>query len=104
MTKLKRSMDYKLFWSKESISNLESILSYLGSEWTDRELTNFKSKLSKQLELIQKNPRLFPISDVQPRLRKAVLSKQTTIFYEIKDYEIRITYLFNNRMDIARIK
>jgi len=78
-------MDYKLFWSKESISNLESILSYLESEWTDKEIDNFKRKLSKQLELIEKNPRLFPISDVQPRLRKAVLSKQTTIFYELKE-------------------
>jgi len=48
-----------------------------------RELSKFKSKLSKQLDLIQKNPRLFPISEVQPRLRKAVLSKQTTIFYEL---------------------
>jgi len=97
-------MDYKLFWSKESISNLESILSFLESEWTDREMTNFKRRLSKQLELIEKNPRLFPISDVQPRLRKAVLSKQTTIFYELKDYEIHIAYLFSNRMDIVRIK
>jgi len=75
-------MDYKLFWSKESISNLDSILAYLESEWTNREIANFKRKLSKQLELIEKNPRLFPVSDVQPRLRKAVLSKQTTIFYE----------------------
>ena len=97
-------MDYKLFWSKESISNLESILSYLESEWTDREIASFKRKLSKQLELIEKNPRLFPVSDVQPRLRKAVLSKQTTIFYELKDYEIYIAYLFSNRMDIVRIK
>ena len=97
-------MDYKLFWSKESISNLESILSYLESEWTDREMASFKRKLSKQLELIEKNPRLFPVSDVQPRLRKAVLSKQTTIFYELKEYEIHIAYLFSNRMDIVRIK
>jgi plasmid stabilization system protein ParE len=97
-------MDYKLFWSKESISNLESILSYLESEWTDREIASFKRKLSKQLELIEKNPRLFPVSDVQPRLRKAVLSKQTTIFYELKEYDIHIAYLFSNRMDIVRIK
>lgn len=97
-------MDYKLFWSKESLNNLESILSYLESEWTEKELLAFKSKLSKQLELIQKNPKLFPISDVQPRLRKAVLSKQTTIFYELKDHIIHVAYLFSNRMDVKRIK
>ena len=97
-------MDYKLFWSNESLSNLDSIISYLESEWTEKELASFKRKLSKQLELIQKNPKLFPISKVQPRLRKAVLSKQTTIFYELREFEIHIAYLFNNRMDIKRIK
>ena len=97
-------MDYKLFWSKESLSNLDSILSYLESEWTEKELTSFKQKLSKQLELLQKNPKLFPISEIQPRLRKAVLSKQTTIFYEIREFEIHIAYLFSNRMDTKRIK
>ena len=97
-------MDYKLFWSNESLSNLDSILSYLESEWTDKELASFKQKLSKQLELIQRNPKLFPVSEVQPRLRKAVLSKQTTIFYELQEFEIHIAYLFNNRMDTKRIK
>ncbi len=56
MIRSKTSMDYKLFWSKESLSNLEGILSYLKSEWTEKELLSFKKKLSKQLELIQKNP------------------------------------------------
>ena len=97
-------MDYKIFWSDESLKNLEDILSYLETEWTEREVSIFKKKLSRQLDLIQKNPKLFPVSDFQPRLRKAVLSKQTTIFYEIKGYENQIAYLFNNRMDIRRIK
>ena len=69
---------------------MDSILSYLESEWTESELSSFKQKLSKQLELIQKNPILFPISEIQPRLRKAVLSKQTTIFYELREFEIHI--------------
>ena len=97
-------MDYKIFWTDESLNNLEGILSYLATEWTEREVAIFKKMLSRQLDLIRKNPRLFPISNMQPRLRKAVLSRQTTIFYEIKGFEIHIAYLFNNRMDIRRIK
>ena len=97
-------MDYKIFWSDESLKNLEGILSYLETEWTEREVTIFKKKLSRQLDLIQKNPKLFPISSIQPRLRKAVLSRQTTIYYELKGFEIYIAYLFNNKMDIRRIK
>ena len=97
-------MEYKLFWSDESLGNLRDIISYLETEWSERELIGFKTKLSKQLDLIVKNPKLFPVSDFQPRLRKAVLSKQTTIFYELRDYEIHIAYLFSNRMDIKKIK
>ena len=96
-------MDYKLFWSDESLKNLKDLINYLESEWSEKEVVTFKKKLAKQLDLIIKNPRIFPVSDFQPRLRKAVLSKQTTIFYEIKEYVIHIAYLFNNRVDINKI-
>jgi plasmid stabilization system protein ParE len=79
MIRSRRSMDYKLFWSDESLKNLRDIIHYLESEWSEKEVNRFKLKLSKQLDLIIKNPKTFPVSEFQPRLRKAVLVKQTTI-------------------------
>jgi plasmid stabilization system protein ParE len=96
--------DYRLFWSDEAINNLESILDYLQGSWTQREVDKFKKQLSKQLDLIINNPNLFPKSDDNPRLRRAVLSKQTTIFYEISGMNITLVYLFNNRQDIQKLK
>ncbi len=96
--------DYKLFWSDEAIINLESILDYLQSRWTQREVDKFKNQLGKQLNLITSNPKLFPISDYNPRLRKAVLSKQTTIFYEVSENRINVVYIFDNRQDIQKLK
>ncbi|MFZ4524821.1 MAG: type II toxin-antitoxin system RelE/ParE family toxin [Chlorobium sp.] len=95
--------DFKVFWTDEAIKNLQSIMDYLDSQWTQREIDNFKKKLAKQIELIETNPKLFPVSEYNPRLRKAVLSKQTTIFYEIADRMIYLVYLFNNRQDIEKI-
>jgi len=95
--------DFKVFWTDEAIKNLQSIMDYLDCQWTQREIDNFKKKLAKQIELIETNPRLFPVSEYNPRLRKAVLSKQTTIFYEIADRMISLVYLFNNRQDIEKI-
>ncbi len=97
-------MDYKILWSEESLRNLDDILAYLKSEWTEKEIKRFKNKLSKQIGLISKHPKLFPISQFQPRLRKAVLSKQSTIFYELKADVILIVYLFNNKMDPQKIR
>ena len=97
-------MDYKLFWTEESIRNLEEILNYLISNWSQKVVDNFKQKLSKQLELILSNPEMFPVSNFNPRLRKAVLNQQTTIFYEVKGNIVYLAYLFVNRKNIEKIK
>jgi|SRR5690554_5096381 len=95
---------YKLRWSDESVRNLEDILEYLQENWSEKVVLNFKENLSKQLDLICRFPFIFPRSEYQKRLRKAVLSKQITIYYEVTNNEIFIAYIFANKQDIARIK
>ncbi len=97
-------MDYKIFWTEEAIHNLEEIIDYLHLRWTQREVDNFKIKLSKQIDLIHQNPYLFPASTFQPKLRKAVLSKQTTIFYEVKEHTVYLIYIFVNYKSSDEIK
>ena len=93
-----------LFWTNEAVSNLENILNYLADKWTDRELNNFKMLLSRQINLIKKYPKIFPDSESNPRLRKAVLSSQTILFYELKNQIIYIIYLFNSNQYPEKIK
>jgi len=97
-------MDYKLRWSQESIRNLEDILDSIKTKWNDREVNNFKSKLSHQIYLISQNLFMFPVSTFKPGLRKAVLSKQTTIFYQVADGVIYLAYIHLNRKNLSRIK
>ena len=96
--------DCKVVWTDEAIDNLEAILDYLDHVWTQREVDNFKKKLGKKIELIEQNPKIFPVSAYNPRLRKAVLSRQTIIFYEIADHVINLDNLFNSKQDIQRIE
>ncbi|MBK7480631.1 MAG: type II toxin-antitoxin system RelE/ParE family toxin [Bacteroidales bacterium] len=88
---------YKLIWSDEALNNLKYIIDYLENRWTKREIIKFALLLDKQLKLIEDNPFLFAESDKSNGLRKSVLSKQTTIYYRIIGYEIRIITLFDNR-------
>lgn len=96
--------NYKIFWTAEAINNFESILSYLSDNWTPREIENFKIKLSKQLNLIQQNPFLFPVSPYNPKLHKAVLSKQIIVFYEVSEEKVYLNYLYNTTQNIDKIK
>lgn len=88
---------YRLIWSDEALNNLKYIIDYLENRWTKREIKKFALLLDKQLKLIEDNPFLFAESDKSNGLRKSVLSKQTTIYYRIIGYEIRIITLFDNR-------
>jgi plasmid stabilization system protein ParE len=97
-------MEYKLFWSEEAIRNLEEILDYLNHQWSQKEVANFKKKLAKYLDLIIKNPFLFPVSNYNQRLRRAVMSRQTTIYYELTGDIVYVAYLFVNQKNIEGIK
>ena len=46
---------------------------------------------------------MFPVSVYNQRLRKAVLSKQTTIFYEIRNNIIYLAYMFVNRKTLKEL-
>lgn len=96
-------MAYKIYWSEEAVRNLDEILIYLNSRWTSKEINKFKNKLAKQLELISHNPLLFPVSQNIPELRKAVLTRQTTIYYQLRDDTVYLAYLFVNKKDITKI-
>jgi len=97
-------MNYKVLWTDEAIKNLEQTLNYIATNWTEKEVSKFKTKLSEQLNIISKFPNIFPSSNIAPRLRKAVLTRQTIIFYEVKERVIYIAYLFDSRQNPERIK
>ncbi len=94
---------YKLIWSDEALNNLKGIIDYLENRWSEREIKKFAQLLDKQLKLINDNPFLFAESDKSNGLRKSVLSRQTTIYYRIIDFEIRIVTLFDNRQNPNRL-
>lgn len=96
--------DFKIYWTDEAINNLESLLDYLKKKWTQREINRFKIKLGRLIRLIEVNPEIFPVSKYNNRLRRAVLSKQITIFYELSGQNVYLVYLFNNQQNTKRIK
>ncbi len=90
---------YKLVWSDEALINLQGIIDYLEKRWTKREIKKFAQLLDEQLKLIKDNPFLFAESDKSDGVRKSVLSRQTTIYYRIINFEIRLITLFDNRQN-----
>ena len=95
---------YKIIWSDESLKNLDTLITYLEQNWTEKEIGKFLSNLDKRIKLISLNPLIFPSTPKSRNIRRSVLSKQTSIFYRITDDSIEILSIFDTRQNPDKLK
>ena len=94
----------EVFWSPESKNQIDRILDYLGNNFSEKEIRTFLNHLSKFEFLISIFPELFPASIQIPGIRKAVISKQVSIFYYKKGTRITIQTVWDNRQNPDSLK
>jgi len=96
---------YSVTWSDEALKNLDDIFTYLETNFSEREIRRFARKLDKTVVAIVSQPDAFPVLEVKKKIRRCVLSKQTTIYYQVAPrHEITIVTLYDNRKEILSIK
>ena len=93
----------RIIWSDEAVNNLREIIGYLELKWTEKELKKFGQKLEKQIGIIKGQPLAYPKSR-KKSIRRAVMTKQTTIYYQIVRDAIRIVSIFDNRKDPKNLR
>ena len=95
---------YRILWSDRATLDLQNIINYLLSKWTEDEVRNFVKKLDHRLELISINPRLFPKTNKRKNVRRSVLTKHTVIYYETSNDNVKIVTLFDPRQNPKKLK
>lgn len=94
----------KIRFSKIAIYKLEKISDYLIDEWSAQSNLKFLKRLDSKIQVIQKNPKIFPQSELQTGLRKCVVTKQASLLYEIQSDSIFILTIIDTRQDQDKIK
>ena len=89
----------KIRWTARASKNLDKILDYLEDEWDIKTVHNFSAKLLSFLETLKTKPEIGKLVEKDKKIRAFVLTKQNTLFYRIKDQQIIILQLFDNRMN-----
>ena len=95
---------YKIFWTDHALSELKNTIEYLEDNWTEKELKNFFRELDHIIELISRNPKLFPESISKKDIRKAVVTRFNSLYYRVNNNSIEILSFFSNRQDPSKIK
>ena len=94
---------YRLLWSEKATIDLQQIIDYLKTSWTEKEIKGFVKRLDKRLNLILINPRLFPKTTHRRNVRRSVLTKHITIYYTTIGKLVKIVALFDSRQDPRKL-
>jgi plasmid stabilization system protein ParE len=90
--------------SKLAIFKLEMILGYLEDEWSETSRDKFLSLFNQKVILIRRFPQLYQISKKDQKLRKCVVSKHVSFYYEVNDDAIHIITISDNRQDETKLR
>ncbi|WP_027066607.1 type II toxin-antitoxin system RelE/ParE family toxin [Maribacter sp. Hel_I_7] len=92
---------YEVEWTKRSLQNAVAIRNYLVLKFNKKEVSKFESLL-RQFELTVSNfPTLYPEPQSQKNLRRAVIHKNTTVYYVFDKDKVTVIAMKDNRQEKA---
>jgi plasmid stabilization system protein ParE len=93
----------KLVITSLAKEDTKNVLEFIEAKWGESSRMKFSNKLNKNLNLIAFNPELFPKSEINNRIRKCVISKQSSLFYTFDNYEIKVLMVFDTRQNPNKV-
>jgi plasmid stabilization system protein ParE len=94
----------KIKYSLRALDEQIHLLEYIIKNFGVNKGNEIYQKIEDILSLIAENPEMFPSSFKKPELRKCVFSKQTSIYYRIKDDFIEVVSFRPNGIDPGKLK
>jgi plasmid stabilization system protein ParE len=94
-------MAYVIEWTLHAQDELNEAYNYLEENWTSREIARFSGLLEDKLSLILKFPFIYSASTQKKSVRRCVVSKQSSLYYQvdIKTERVVVLSFFDNRQD-----
>ena len=99
-------MALTVVWSDQAKKTYASNIDYLKDAWTEKELKKFILRSEYVVLNIEENPKLYSISNKSKNIRKAVVSKQITLYYRYYPAKKMVVLLsfWNNYQDGKKLK
>ena len=92
-------MNLPIIWAPGTRQQYADLLKYIETEFGLEAALKFLEKAEKKIDTISLFPNSSPKSKHFSYFRKAVISKQTSVYYDVRETEIHIMFFKDNRMD-----
>jgi plasmid stabilization system protein ParE len=94
------SVKLQIRWTSQSLFHASLIKQYLLKKFTQKEVDNFYDLLSSFEEAVVLFPKLYPETKKKFKIRRAVLSKELSVFYRIAKGQIDVLAVLDNRCNL----
>jgi plasmid stabilization system protein ParE len=91
---------FKVQWSERAKSEFADLLTYLDKSYGADVALRVLEKTEQLTDSLCNFPLAFPISDKFSGVRKAVITKQSSLLYVVRSNTVRILHIWDNRQDI----
>lgn len=89
---------YKVLWTENALYELKSTIEYLEKHFSEKAIKKLALKIETVIELISKNPFLFPNSEMK-EIRRVSILHYNTLYYRIVGDQVHILSFFSNRQN-----
>jgi len=99
-----KSTPEQVRWSLLAESDFAGSLEYLHTNWGNAVVIKFIDIVEEIVSQIQFNPRQFPVIQKKMKIRKCVITKHNTLYYQVKRNHINVLRIYDNRQDPKKLK
>ncbi len=90
-------MAKEIEWTATARAQYREVVSYLIDNWSVAIAEKFIDTVNRKLDLLIQFPELGRRTKNNTRIRKLVLNKQNSLFYEVQRHKILILGIYDNR-------
>ncbi|GAB2974100.1 hypothetical protein GCM10027049_05380 [Mucilaginibacter puniceus] len=92
-------MQFNVVFTDEADDTFDSIGNQSLDRWGELERFKFRERVYEIVDKISKSPLIFQEVKGSTNIRKAVIHKNCSLFYSIKDTRIEILFFLDNRQE-----
>lgn len=93
---------YSIFWTNHALTELSATLDYLNKHWTEKELKRFSKALEHTIDLISRQPLIYPESDHRRGVRRALVDANNIMYYRVERSTVQILSVFSTRQSPSK--
>jgi len=89
----------KVVWSENAQTTFDLIVLYIEAKFGVISAKKFIRKVDSVIHSISTQPYIYKSSNLNNKVRKATIAKQCSLFYEINNDTIMLSYFWDNRQE-----